>query len=756
MPTRGEGNAGRALLHHEQLKAAIEFVSDGILILSADRVVLYANRAAERLLGASTDGLVGAASPLPVALDRPIAQTLRLGASEAYVEIHAAIMPLEEGETGYCLTVRDVTEHERIQRELTRATRLKDQFIAHVSHELRTPMNGVVGMTSLLLDHALPTELRRYVETIRASGEAMLAIINDLLDLSKIEAGKLHLERGPFDPRALVDETVELFGESARAKGVVVSTTAAPDVPARVLSDATRVRQVLANLVSNAVKFTDHGSVSVTTDVRSAPDGRTLLRFSVADTGIGIAREQQPLLFQPFSQLAGDPLRKQGGTGLGLAISQRLVTLLGGEIRCSSEAGAGACFTFDVVVDVDAPAPALPRPSGDVALVGPLPPALEAAIRRALAASAPSIRSVPLMPADLDGGVAIVDTCRLGRDELLRLAQSPPGRAGRVLALADRPWTLRGARAAGLAALMSVPLKQRDLQEAVERVRQGQALADGLDREAAPARGGEPTPRWAVPRRRVLVAEDHAINQRVVLSMLERLGVEADAVASGVEALEAAREREYDLVLMDCRMPALDGFDATRALRALSPWYASVPIVGVTADPSPNVAERCHDAGMTDCVAKPITLRDLQRLLDGTSSPARTEEPPSPLAAQRCADLDESVLRRLAALTTKDGRSLVAEVLHLFLSAAPMTLDELRGAIAQRDVRAVEHLAHKLGGSARNVGALRLARACAKLERRAAQRDLADADGLVDEVDRALTTTAKRLRRWSPSYASVS
>jgi PAS domain S-box-containing protein len=773
---RGE-RVGHSVIYHDvgeiqrqkrYYEALVQWSPNAIALLDPEGAVNSWNPAAEQLFGYTAEEAIGRHIDDLVATDASVrveaeAETRQgMGGELVHVitkrthkdgtlidvEIFGAPVTVGDEAVGLYALYHDIGELQSAREEAEAATEAKSAFLATMSHEIRTPLNAVIGMTGLLLDTELGAEQRHFAEVIRGSGDALLGVINDILDFSKIEAGRLELEAAALDLRGCIESALELVAPAAAHKGIDLAYDLDPKAPTGVVGDLTRLRQILINLLNNAVKFTERGEVVVT--VKAEPidaDDRHRLTFAVRDTGIGIAEDRRGRLFESFSQVDPSTTRRYGGTGLGLAISNRLVELMGGTMSVESSLGEGSIFRFTIVAEA-----------------AHLPPrAFEGAVaslrgKRVLIVDDNATNRDILtrqatmwgMDARQTGSPAeALDWIRGGkRFDVVILDQQMPemdgltlaeeiGRVGKDLPLVMLTSidSIDASSAAALAGYLTKPVRPSQLFDALMGLF-GVGFAESAERAAVVA---EPDEHLAerLPLR-ILVVEDNAVNQQLALLLLQKVGYRADVAANGVEALEALERQPYDVVLMDVEMPEMDGLEATRQIRRMAPVEPRPRIIAVTAKALQGERELCLRAGMNDYLTKPIRLHELIEALRRDEGP--TEVPAAPA-------VDPDVLGRfIASLGTRGAESAVS-LIDTFLDHAPGQLASLRQAMQLREAEDARREAHTLKSNAAAFGATALEAMCRELESVAEGHALDRGADLVPRITSELERVTRELER---------
>ncbi len=646
--------------------------------------------------------------------------------------------------TGIIGISRDVTKLKEAEVALEHArdaaletARIKSEFLANMSHEIRTPMNAITGMTDLLLDTSLDEEQREFVDTVRGSTDTLLGIINDILDFSKIEAGKLSIETLDFDLREVIEDTAEMLAQRAQAKRVELVYAIDDDVPTHLRGDPRRVGQVLSNLVSNAVKFTERGEVAIHV-ARANEDGGVRVRISVTDTGIGILPKNLPQIFKAFTQADGSTTRKYGGTGLGLTISKQLVEMMKGKIGVESTVGTGSTFWFELPFEKQKENSNLPEALPDFHSLRVLVVDDNATNRRTLkhqlerwkfrsgvaTDAAEALTQMRVAAAENDPyAVVLIDMQMPGMDgmTLAQAIRSEPALAqARVLIL-----TPFGQRLdpdlmdeMGVSHCLIKPLKQSRLLDALVSATHMTVArtAESSGRSATPDVGAK-RPAQSL---RILLAEDNAVNQKLALRQLQKLGYSAHAVGNGTEVLQEVERFAYEVILMDCQMPEMDGYEVTQHIRESerknSGRGGPVYIIAVTAHALEGDREHCLSAGMNDYLTKPLHIAQL----DAALSRAIRRRPPTEHTQPT---LDPVCVAGLKDLREPGQPDPLVELVGLFNREADACIQRMERGLAERDSKLASRAAHSLKGSGNNLGAQRLAAICASIEQKIANEE---------------------------------
>ncbi len=731
-----------ALLEH-----VARTIGDFVLVTDIHGNLTWVNEAVLARSGWSRDELIGKPWQLflgdanPPGLAERITAATRAGGFRGdirnvtrqgevfWVALRTSLLLRDGAVAGTVSISSDIGERKRVEGELTAArdaaeaaSRAKTEFLANISHEIRTPMNAVIGMAGLLLETPLTPEQRDYVETIRTSGDTLLTLLNDVLDFSKMESERLELESRPFSLRDAVEDSFDLVAPAAAARGLDLSFRIESSVPSTLEGDVTRVRQILLNLLSNAVKFTPSGEIVLRASSQPAANGKRTVEIVVRDTGIGIPKERLDRLFESFSQVDPSTTRRFGGTGLGLAICKGLAERMGGGISVSSEPSRGSTFRVTLVAPEGPPPtiseamPGVGRLVGQRVLLVDDAPGSRETLAETLSSWGMVVRATA-SPREALSWIEAREPFDVGLldEEMPELDGRRLAEAIRLIRDADElPLLLvtsRGRRAGGtrgsFVGTLARPVRPRSLASVLAGLRDD-SVSRRRRRGAAPTL---PSDLAETHPLRILLAEDNAVNQKVALSYLSRMGYAADLARTGLEALEAVRRESYDVVLMDVQMPEMDGFEATRRIRALGPGAKDPWIVALTASAMTGDPEKCSAAGMNDYLSKPVRVEDLAAAL--RRAPRKTRRPPP---AAELPVLVPGPLEALRGLERPGEGDFVASLLVIFRRDTPLRIEEMERAATAADAASFRRAAHSLKASAASLGGVRVEAHSAKME----------------------------------------
>ncbi|MFN2392314.1 MAG: PAS domain S-box protein [Pyrinomonadaceae bacterium] len=788
-----------------RLASMVESSNDAIIGKSLDGVITNWNRGATILYGYSAKEVIGQRYSILTPPDRQDEipsilekikngdhvqhlETVRLKKDSQLVNVSVSVSPLISTKSKIigCVTIaRDITQRKQMEAELRSAhdealesVRLKSEFLANMSHEIRTPMNGVIGMTEILLETSLSPEQKDYVETIRSSGENLVSIINNILDFSKIEAGKVELEEIDLNLRNVIEETVEPIVSQAQKKGVEIAHFIYRDVPTDLIGDPQKLRQVLTNLLGNAIKFTERGEVILRISKEYELNEKVRIRFAVTDTGIGINEEARKRLFQPFMQADGSVTRQFGGTGLGLAISKRLVESMKGEIGVESEVGQGSTFWFTAEFG---------KQSGKAfetiinqknffeglkVLVIDDNETNRKILQHCLASWGAHYTSISSAEKALEEMLSVSRTSR--RYDVAILDMQMPKMHSLTLAgkiknepeIADTPLILLTSirqqylsgtdNSSVVSAILTKPIKQDELFDCLKNVlsenkRETESTAT-IEETSEQIQAEE----ISKPKARVLAVEDNDVNQKVILRQLSQLGYQSDLATNGEEALKTLEKNDYDIVLMDCQMPVRDGYSTASEIRRREQQSGKhIPIIAMTAHALPGDREKCLAAGMDDFISKPIRQKNLaqllarftnQQMLQVFSNDAQSSKQ-SNETEFKDAESVKSAINELA----ENDQDFASELIKAYIFDTTERLNALTPAVEKNDLEMIKNLSHSIKGSSATLGAVTMASLSEEFESIAQSGSLQNVNVLLENMNQEFSNLKTFLQNLSKS-----
>jgi signal transduction histidine kinase/CheY-like chemotaxis protein len=759
----------------------VKGMRDGIIVLDTQNRLADLNPAAERILGERAGGMLG--QPVERLLaDQPGLVAACRGVTEARMEIalgdgpalrnydvQIALLDRRSQLNGRLVILHDVTERKQAEAILQaakeaaeQATQAKSAFLATMSHEIRTPMSGVLGMTDMLLETNLDTEQREFVKILRTSGDAMLRVINDLLDISKIEAGKLELEHVPFHVRVCLEESLDLVGIRAAQKQLDMAYTIDPQTPNTLLGDSARLRQILVNLLSNAIKFTDSGEILVSVTARNLADNHYEVQFAVKDTGIGIPPDHQDRLFKSFSQVDPVSARSRTGSGLGVTISKRLSELMGGTMWVESTEGLGSTFYFTIVAEAALSQERIYLPEPLPELIGRRLLVVDGNIHnrqmlsqqaqawgmlaRVTASGAEALSWIrdgdpfdvailDLQMPDMDGAMLVGEIRNYRNSDALTLI---------MLTSLGQQEGLKAVKSS-VQAVLNKPIKLSQLHALLVNIL---AKQPAETHQTAPQIVSDSQHIEELPMQ-ILLAEDDSVNQKLALLLLQKLGYRADVAGNGLEVLHALERQPYDVVLLDVQMPEMDGLEVARSICQKWPQEQRPYMIAVTADSMQGDRGQCLNAGMDAYITKPVQIEELSMAISKSRSgfksiPAATASAPSTTGEQAIeyisaeivpGGIDPHILGKVREMLGDNAPQLMADVIDLYLDDVQGLLAAMRTAVDEEDTRALQRAAHKLKSTSAVLGATALANSCGELERIGLAGTMADWHELVLEIE---------------------
>ncbi len=752
-----------------KLRSMIEGMEEGVVMIDEANIIREINPYLEEVFGIDKKDFIGKSvfeihAPEIQTRLHAIIDMFRAGELEPVISNRKVgdrsftfrVQPIAAGNTyrGSLLNVVDVTDLALAREEALAASKTKSEFLANMSHEIRTPMNGIIGMAELLKDTRLNEEQEDYVKTISSSADNLLEIINDILDISKIEAGKLELDPDKFNLRKLLESVADILAPRTSAKGLELICAAEPSVPEYLIGDDVRLRQIIINLSGNAIKFTEKGEVQISVETESETETSAKLLFKVRDTGIGISKDRQSQVFEQFTQEDGSTTRKFGGTGLGLSISKKLTEMMGGEIGVESEQGVGSTFWFTAVLEKREADEnekqglhTIDNIAGRKILIVDDNRTNRKVLIRMLKDQAKAVSNgfdalnelqraaeegTPYDTVLLDMQMPEMD----GKEVLSRIKSDSLIKDVKVLILSSLGGgkLAKELKKAGCDAYLFKPVKQNQLYRTIARIH-GTVLE----------RKKETTPKRTQHERHdleILIAEDNPINRKLILTLLRKRGYSAEAVENGKEAVEALKQAHYDMVFMDVQMPEMDGYAATRAIRNSEGAFSKIPIIAMTAHAMQGDKEKCLESGMDDYLTKPISATAVFETIEKWSKPKEvTEKQMSEKPIKKSPVNLEEALERCAG-----DREFLDEMLTDFLDLAKNQITEISRSIEDSDAESLTEKAHSIKGASANLGAEQFAQTALELERCGKESQLDNANALLGKLNEQLREVEEFVR----------